>query len=51
MKRTNSISHAKDKNEFVPPLQSVDKKDWVKDDKVSSCMQCHDLFNMVRVHV
>ncbi|XP_057314867.1 zinc finger FYVE domain-containing protein 26-like [Hydractinia symbiolongicarpus] len=45
-RKASSISHSKEKEEFVPPLSPVDKKDWVKDDQVSSCMKCHDLFNM-----
>ena len=35
--------------EFIPPTSSVKKEEWVKDEKVSSCMQCHQAFSMVKI--
>lgn len=34
---------------FIPPMQSVQKHEWVKDETVSSCMQCRNEFSMVSV--
>ena len=42
-----SVSYFKEKREFVPPTESVDRNNWVKDSQVTTCMQCNDLFNMV----
>ena len=51
LERKNSISShtATEKSmEFMPPTSTVKKSDWVKDEKVSSCMQCHEAFSMVQ---
>ena len=47
-RRTSISSHGGEKSmEFIPPTSTVKKNDWVKDEKVSSCMQCHQAFSMV----
>ncbi|XP_012560340.2 zinc finger FYVE domain-containing protein 26 isoform X1 [Hydra vulgaris] len=44
--RNLSMSYSKEKHEFVPPIESVDRSSWVKDSQVTTCMQCNELFNM-----
>ena len=44
---SSSVTHEKSM-EFIPPTLTVKKNVWVKDEKVSSCMQCHQAFSMVK---
>ncbi|XP_065670039.1 uncharacterized protein LOC100197921 isoform X5 [Hydra vulgaris] len=44
--RNSSVSYSKEKHEFVPPIESVERSNWVKDSQVRTCMQCNELFNM-----
>ena len=45
--KTQGVITGEKSMEFIPPSNSVKKGEWVKDEKVSSCMNCHQAFSMV----